>query len=473
VTRHSIATVRLCTAGVEETEAAGAALAAILAPGTVVGLVGPLGAGKTCFVRGMASRLGVDPALVASPTFVYLVDYPGRDLVLYHADLYRLVDIPTEAAEAAYEGIGLAAAFAAGGISVVEWWSGYRGALPPSLVRVEFAVENAEHRQLTVVFDGSHASEQAASFVSEAAAEGLKTSGRAESMARKYRIVQKYGGTSVGSPERIRAVARRVKEARDKGWDVAVVVSAMAGETNRLLALAHEIAPDPNRREVDVLIATGEQVATALVTLALHTIDVPAVSFQGHQVKVMTDSTHGHARIKFIDDSRVQRAFDRGQVVVIAGFQGIDEEHNITTLGRGGSDTTAVAIAAALHELGAGHVPVRLGQDRNERPALRSPAQTTRAEAVPDHVAERRRGGRARGRAEARETRRQGGDGVSFGRHRPRIIGTRRSAPALLQPVADSRRRTYHPEVGRAGADRSSSACRAGGVTCSQQSPAP
>src|SRR5512139_986010 len=167
-------------------------------------------------------------------------------------------------------------------------------------------------------------------------------------MARKYRVVQKYGGTSVGSADRIRAVARRVKEAHDKGWDVAVVVSAMAGETNRLLALAQEIAPDPDRREVDVLLATGEQVATALVTLALHTLGVPAVSFQGHQLKVMTDSTHGHARIKFIDDSRAQRAFDRGQVVVIAGFQGIDEHHNITTLGRGGSDTTAVAIAAAL-----------------------------------------------------------------------------------------------------------------------------
>jgi len=167
-------------------------------------------------------------------------------------------------------------------------------------------------------------------------------------MARKYRVVQKYGGTSVGSPDRIRAVARRVKEAHDKGWDVAVVVSAMAGETNRLLALAQEISPDPDRREVDVLLATGEQVSTALVSLALHAIGVPAVSLQGHQLKVMTDSTHGHARIKFIDDSRAQRAFDHGQVVVIAGFQGIDENHNITTLGRGGSDTTAVAIAAAL-----------------------------------------------------------------------------------------------------------------------------
>jgi aspartate kinase len=167
-------------------------------------------------------------------------------------------------------------------------------------------------------------------------------------MARKYRVVQKFGGTSVGSPDRIRAVARRVKEAHDRGWDVAVVVSAMSGETNRLLALAHEMSPDPDRREVDVLLSTGEQVTTALLSLALHAIGVPAMSFQGHQLKVMTDSVHGHARIKFIDDSRAERAFERGRVVVIAGFQGIDADGNITTLGRGGSDTTAVAIAAAL-----------------------------------------------------------------------------------------------------------------------------
>ena len=169
--------VLLQTADADETEAAGAALAAILGPGAVVGLVGPLGAGKTCFVRGMASRLGVDPTLIASPTFVYLVDYPGDRIVLHHGDLYRLADVPAEAAQAAYEGIGLLAAFAASGITVVEWWDSYRGPRPASLVRVEFVIENAEHRQLTVVFEGSHASDRASAFSSQLTAAGLTKHG--------------------------------------------------------------------------------------------------------------------------------------------------------------------------------------------------------------------------------------------------------------------------------------------------------
>jgi aspartate kinase len=167
-------------------------------------------------------------------------------------------------------------------------------------------------------------------------------------MAGKQRIVQKYGGTSVANPERIQAVAERVKRAHAAGCELAIVVSAMAGETNRLLALASEMAPDPNDREVDVLVSTGEQVTTALLAIALHKIGVPAVSLQGHQVRIATDSSYGRARIKSIDGARVEEAFSRGQVVVIAGFQGIDESNNITTLGRGGSDTTAVALAAAL-----------------------------------------------------------------------------------------------------------------------------
>lgn len=177
VTAERSATVRLHTANSDETESAGAALAAVLAPGTVVGLAGPLGAGKTCFVRGMAARLGVDPTLIASPTFVYLVDYPGADVVLHHADLYRLAELPDEATESAYEGIGLTAAFVAGGITVVEWWDSYRGPRPETLVRVEFLIENAEHRQLTVVFAGSHPSERAAVFASELAASGLTKHG--------------------------------------------------------------------------------------------------------------------------------------------------------------------------------------------------------------------------------------------------------------------------------------------------------
>jgi aspartate kinase len=167
-------------------------------------------------------------------------------------------------------------------------------------------------------------------------------------MAARQRIVQKYGGTSVGTPERIRAVAERVKKTHGSACDLAVVVSAMAGETNRLLALAAEMAPDPHDREVDVLVSTGEQVSTALLAIALHSIEAPAVSLQGYQVRIGTDSSFGRARIKSIDVSRVEEAFADGKIVVVAGFQGIDEGNNITTLGRGGSDTTAVALAAAL-----------------------------------------------------------------------------------------------------------------------------
>jgi aspartate kinase len=162
------------------------------------------------------------------------------------------------------------------------------------------------------------------------------------------RIVQKYGGTSVGSPDRIRAVARRIQRVCQAGADVAVVVSAMAGETNRLLSLAGEVSERPHERELDVILATGEQVSTALLTMALHDLGIAAVSLQGHQVRIGTDSSFGRARIKSIDASRLNAALADGHVVVIAGFQGIDDAHNITTLGRGGSDTTAVALAEAL-----------------------------------------------------------------------------------------------------------------------------
>jgi len=166
---------------------------------------------------------------------------------------------------------------------------------------------------------------------------------------RPQRIVQKYGGTSVGSPERIAAVADRVARTHAGGAHTTVVVSAMAGETNRLLGLASDMAPDPHDRELDVLLATGEQVTSALLAMALHARGVPAVSLQGHQVRIATDSAFGCARIKSIDVSRIESAFDRGQVVVVPGFQGSDHEQNITTLGRGGSDTTAVALAGALN----------------------------------------------------------------------------------------------------------------------------
>ncbi len=161
-------------------------------------------------------------------------------------------------------------------------------------------------------------------------------------------IVQKYGGTSVGTVERIEAVADKIKAWRDQGDDVIVVVSAMSGETNRLLALAQEIQTNPAPRELDVLLSTGEQVTIALLSMALESRGCSARSYTGHQVHIRTDGVHNKARILDIDDSRIRRDLDKGRVVVVAGFQGSDEEGNITTLGRGGSDTSAVALAAAL-----------------------------------------------------------------------------------------------------------------------------
>ena len=161
-------------------------------------------------------------------------------------------------------------------------------------------------------------------------------------------IVQKFGGTSVGSIERIRQVADKVAKFRAEGHDVVVVVSAMSGETNRLIALAEEIQPRPVPREMDVLISTGEQVTTALLSMALNDRGVKAKSYNGSQVRILTDDAHTKARIREIDDERLRAGIEAGYVLVVAGFQGVDENGNITTLGRGGSDTTAVALAAAL-----------------------------------------------------------------------------------------------------------------------------
>ncbi len=160
--------------------------------------------------------------------------------------------------------------------------------------------------------------------------------------------VQKFGGTSVGSVERIQAVAEKVKGFREQGHDVVVVVSAMSGETNRLIALANEMQARPDPRELDTLISTGEQVTIALLSMALKAKGVDACSYTGAQVRILTDRVHTKARIQDIETSRMRADLDRGRVVVVAGFQGVDEDGNITTLGRGGSDTTGVALAAAL-----------------------------------------------------------------------------------------------------------------------------
>ena len=161
-------------------------------------------------------------------------------------------------------------------------------------------------------------------------------------------IVQKFGGTSVGSAERIVNVAKKVGEFRDQGHDVIVVVSAMSGETNRLTELAREISPQPKPRETDVLLSTGEQVTIALLAMALESEGYKAVSFTGGQIKILTDDFHTKARIKEIETTSIRNEISSGKVVIVAGFQGVDSKGNITTLGRGGSDTTAVALAAAL-----------------------------------------------------------------------------------------------------------------------------
>src|SRR6266498_708334 len=161
-------------------------------------------------------------------------------------------------------------------------------------------------------------------------------------------IVQKYGGTSVGTTERIRSVAGRIAEFKAAGHQLVVVVSAMSGETDRLISLAKEVQPDPDPREFDVVVSTGEQVTIGLLCMALLERGVKARSYTGGQVRILTDSSHTKARIRKIDEERMRADLAEGRLLVIAGFQGVDAEGNVTTLGRGGSDTTAVALAAAL-----------------------------------------------------------------------------------------------------------------------------
>lgn len=161
-------------------------------------------------------------------------------------------------------------------------------------------------------------------------------------------IVQKYGGTSIGTVDRIQNVAKKIKKWREQGNELVIVVSAMSGETNRLIGLAQQISAKPNPRELDMILTTGEQVTIGLLAIALESIGVPAISFTGQQVGIVTDQSFNKARIQSIDNQKIRAELDAGKVVVIAGFQGVDEQGNLTTLGRGGSDTTGVALAAAL-----------------------------------------------------------------------------------------------------------------------------
>ncbi|MBN2402839.1 MAG: aspartate kinase [Spirochaetes bacterium] len=161
-------------------------------------------------------------------------------------------------------------------------------------------------------------------------------------------IVQKYGGTSVGTPERIKAVAERIKGYVERKYSVVVVVSAMGKTTDSLIALSKEITQNPSKRELDMLLSTGEQVSIAMLAMALHETGIDAISFTGSQVKLMTDGNFANAKIESIATGRIKDSLSKNKVVIVAGFQGIDEDENITTLGRGGSDTSAVALASVL-----------------------------------------------------------------------------------------------------------------------------
>ncbi len=168
-------------------------------------------------------------------------------------------------------------------------------------------------------------------------------------MADSKIIVQKYGGTSVGSTDRIKAVARRIKSSVEKGYSPVVVVSAMGKTTDELVKLAEEITKSPNRREMDMLLSTGEQVTISLLAMSLHEIGIDAVSFTGSQIKVLTDGNFSNAKIQSISTEKIRKSLESNKVVIVAGFQGVDDDENITTLGRGGSDTSAVALAAVLN----------------------------------------------------------------------------------------------------------------------------
>ena len=162
-------------------------------------------------------------------------------------------------------------------------------------------------------------------------------------------IVQKYGGSSVATPEQIKAVAQRVVNSRREGHRVVVVVSAMGNTTNELLQLANQVSPNPQRRELDMLLTVGERISMALLSMAIHELGYPAVSYTGSQSGIITTDNHANARIVRVTPVRIQQALENGQVVIVAGFQGVSERLEITSLGRGGSDTTAVALAAALN----------------------------------------------------------------------------------------------------------------------------
>ena len=303
----------------------------------VVGLVGPLGAGKTEWVKGLAEGLGIEAKWVASPTFVIASEYPGAR-PLAHVDFYRLES------EGELEAAGFLDLLDPGRVVAIEWADRFPGALPGDRIEVRIArgAEQPEtERAIEAVAWGPIARSRPGALRTRDA-----KSGGSSAVAL---IVQKYGGTSVADVERIRHVAKRVVASVSQGHRVAVVVSAMSGETDALVALARDAGgEDPDPREYDALVSTGEQKTIALLAMAIHRLGHKARSFTGAQMGMRTDASHTRARIQSIDRARIDEVLDAGAVAVIAGFQGTDDAGNITTLGRGGSDTSAVAVAAAL-----------------------------------------------------------------------------------------------------------------------------
>ncbi len=331
----------------EATHAVARALASVLEEGgLVIALRGPLGAGKTAFVKGLAEGLGLDPGVVCSPTFVISAEYPACEggVRLVHLDLYRL----ESAGE--LEAAGFLDVLDEHSVVAIEWADRIASALPGRASGDRPVVGNGGRRDQRPGDPrrgpGSRGRVAAAAL---AALSRHLGDGRGGERGMSL-IVQKFGGTSVGDVERIQNVARRVVATKQAGHRVAVVVSAMAGETDGLVKLAQAAGGDePDPREYDALVSTGEQKTIALLAMAIQRLGQKARSFTGAQIGLKTDTAHTRARIQSIDAARILEVLDDDTVAVIAGFQGIDDDGNITTLGRGGSDTSAVAVAAALH----------------------------------------------------------------------------------------------------------------------------
>ena len=320
----------ITTASSEQTFELGKITGEQLNTGIVITLVGDLGSGKTAFVQGLAQGVEVPPGYyITSPTYTLINDYPGR-LPFYHVDLYRLNTI------ADIEEIGLNDILSGNFIIAIEWADRIRRQDLGDHLAVRIQITGRDKRQFNFTAYGRS---------NKLLLKEIEKICRGVFMGL---IVQKYGGTSVADPDRIRNVAKRVSKTYNDGHNVVVILSAMAGVTDKLIDLAGQAAQSPDKRELDVLLATGEQTTAALLAMTLRDMNYPARSMLGHQAQVVTDRDFGNARILEIGTNAIKNLLAQRNIVVVTGFQGTDSQGNITTLGRGGSDTSAVAIAAAL-----------------------------------------------------------------------------------------------------------------------------